>query len=806
MDSTFTRAFRLSLTNIQNSYIKWIILFGVLITLSIAQLNNKLFFHTSVEILSVLLGYTILLLVFSIPQVAAKPFFRLTAYGYFWVSNLDLLHALTFEGMGIFQNGTTNVSVQFWIVARFLETLTLLGGGFLLYSQQFTKKQIDQVFWLFFAIFGLGSVSIYFFSFFPTVFIPGSGLTSFKIGTELLLCAVLVFTIEFYRRADDKSIKKNIIIAICFTIAAELLFTLYHGPKAFAVQAGHFLKLVSIYFIYQALVQEGILNKINSLTKIAEASENKLDKLISEAGDMIFSTDKEGNILDVNYKVTSSTKLETPQILGQSIFSFLNLSSEQQNSFMNSSHLNTPIKTQFATNSGNISVSLNLIENRTEDLETQFYFILRDITSQVLAENHTHILLARQKVINRILNKTLEEAPLNKLFEDILDIFTHSHLPQFLPQASIYLVDEEEKYLKLACCRFTSEFQQPECDGVELENCLCPNTTDPTQIINQCCTMDKTFLNEGDTVSHEHCCIPCQLNDELLGVFKLHVKKGHSFDSDEKLFLKSISDAITMLLMRKRHQSDKEDMQAQFSHTAKLATVGTLASNIAHDISNPLTMLLGYSRQLFKVKQNFKEEEQTKIELIDQYARRIKEISQNLITTVRTKTELKKEQIHLNDSIKKSLLLIERSIQQRGIELEIDLSDHLPRIWGYPGQVESIMQNLLSNAIDAIMEKESPDKKIIIKTSANLEDETLELLFIDNGIGMSDETLSRLYIPFFTTKPEGKGTGLGMGIIIEILKSMKGTIQTESELNQGTQFIISFPISKESSNEKSEHA
>ena len=134
-------------------------------------------------------------------------------------------------------------------------------------------------------------------------------------------------------------------------------------------------------------------------------------------------------------------------------------------------------------------------------------------------------------------------------------------------------------------------------------------------------------------------------------------------------------------------------------------------------------------------------------------------------------------------------------IENHGIDLVLDLSDALPKVWGHP--LEQVVLNLLSNARDTVderaeMEGAGYDKRIQIRTHADNDAVVVEVE--DNGIGMDEATRQRLFEPFFTTKDADRGTGLGLSIIYAIVRNHDGQIAVESEQGVGTTFRVMLPV------------
>jgi len=229
-------------------------------------------------------------------------------------------------------------------------------------------------------------------------------------------------------------------------------------------------------------------------------------------------------------------------------------------------------------------------------------------------------------------------------------------------------------------------------------------------------------------------------------------------------------------------QKEMEKLQKQLLQSDKLATIGTLAAGVAHEINNPLGNISLYAQILLKktTDKNIKE----KLTVIDDEANRAAHIVKDLLDFARN-SELKLCQIDINNEISKVLSIM--SHQLRDIKVET-LFEPLPLIAGDCVRIQQVIMNLLKNSIQSITE----NGEIIIKTKAK--QEQVEISISDNGCGISEENIDKIFDPFFTTKERTDGTGLGLSICYGIIKRHKGSIDVESELEKGTTFKIKLPV------------
>lgn len=246
-------------------------------------------------------------------------------------------------------------------------------------------------------------------------------------------------------------------------------------------------------------------------------------------------------------------------------------------------------------------------------------------------------------------------------------------------------------------------------------------------------------------------------------------------------------------------------VQSQLFQTSKLATLGEMAAGLAHELNQPLAGMSLCTTNMKKLKQRDLLSDTEIDETIENIEGLIKRMSK-VIVHIRTfaRQDLQKfKPTNVNESAENALNLMEEQLRLNDIELIRNFDLNIPQIIGEPYQIEQIVINALSNAKDALAQKEISDhnklhvwrKKIEIKTS--LVNQWACIDIIDNGIGMSKAVKEKIFEPFYTTKEVGKATGLGLSISYGIIESHKGRIDVSSEEGKGTTLSIKLPISTE---------
>ena len=247
-----------------------------------------------------------------------------------------------------------------------------------------------------------------------------------------------------------------------------------------------------------------------------------------------------------------------------------------------------------------------------------------------------------------------------------------------------------------------------------------------------------------------------------------------------------------------RADQEKERMNEQVIQSGKLASVGELAAGIAHEINNPVAIMVeeaGWIGDLLE------EEEFSQSENLDEFERalqqirtqgqRCKQITHKLLSFAR-KTDPRAQDVQVNDLVAELVELSAQRAKYAKVTINSHLKEGLPFLQASPSELQQVLLNLINNAIDA-MEKTGG----ILNIGTRLEGANFIIEVSDNGPGIPDANLEKIFDPFFTTKPVGKGTGLGLSICYGIVKKMGGEIEVRSLLGEGTAFRVSIPLPKD---------
>ena len=245
---------------------------------------------------------------------------------------------------------------------------------------------------------------------------------------------------------------------------------------------------------------------------------------------------------------------------------------------------------------------------------------------------------------------------------------------------------------------------------------------------------------------------------------------------------------------------EKEMMNKQVIETGKLASVGELAAGIAHEINNPVAIMVeeaGWIGDLLEEEEFGKSENldefQRALKQINTQGKRCKEITHKLLSFAR-KTDSRIQAVSVNELIEDVVGLSAQRARYSNVELRTNLQNDLPAIQASLSEMQQVFLNLINNALDE-MEKDGGTIEMISK----MEDNQVIVDIADTGPGIPRANLARIFDPFFTTKPVGKGTGLGLSICYGIINKMGGEIDVRSSVGLGTTFSIRIPVANKDS-------
>ena len=311
--------------------------------------------------------------------------------------------------------------------------------------------------------------------------------------------------------------------------------------------------------------------------------------------------------------------------------------------------------------------------------------------------------------------------------------------------------------------------------------------------------------------------VPLFHADEFIGELALFTNEPHAWTREEQDFVQAIGDQVAVAIKQSKlywdlaEQKDRlsdaldevQRKEQQLIQSEKMASLGQLVAGVAHELNNPISIVYGFlgqvGRRLSMLREQLERgrtiEGEVFVELDDMLSRSKEGAlrTKNIVSDLRTFSRLDEAEfkdVDLHAGLESTLHLLEHRLSDR-ITVHRDYGD-LPPVACYAGQMNQVFMNLLSNAIDAI-EHKGGKGDIYVRTWI-LEDETGEarvaVSIRDTGSGIAPDKVNRVFDPFFTSKPVGEGTGLGLSVSHGIVTKHSGTIQVESEPGRGSTFTV----------------
>jgi two-component system NtrC family sensor kinase len=236
--------------------------------------------------------------------------------------------------------------------------------------------------------------------------------------------------------------------------------------------------------------------------------------------------------------------------------------------------------------------------------------------------------------------------------------------------------------------------------------------------------------------------------------------------------------------------TERKLIEEQLIQSEKMAAVGQLVSGVAHDLNNPITSIAGVADLLIN-RDTSSPSDLEHFKMIHEQAERASHIVRNLLTFAR-KDPVEASHADVNDIATRSAALINHDMKLREVEFELDLAESHPRVRGDRHELQQVVLNLLTNAIQAVAENPAGLPRRV-KLSTQLQDGQVILEVSDTGPGIDEKLLPQIFLPFVTTKPAGEGTGLGLSIAFRIVQSHNGKIEAQPRPGRGMAMVVTLP-------------
>ncbi len=281
---------------------------------------------------------------------------------------------------------------------------------------------------------------------------------------------------------------------------------------------------------------------------------------------------------------------------------------------------------------------------------------------------------------------------------------------------------------------------------------------------------------------------------EVIYEYNSEEDRKKTFLDEEHSLLNAIAREVALIVERREAEEANRKLQEQLRHADRLATIGQLSAGVAHELNEPIGSILGFA-QLAQKSPQLPSDINRDLNMIIASGLHAREVIKKLMLFAR-QTPANKVEVNLDELIEDSMFFLEARCRKANIAINHVHSIKPPIIIADTSQFRQVIVNLMVNAIQAM-----PDGgQLIIKTTAD--DNDVKLIVKDTGKGIKEDNIKKIFMPFFTTKDVGQGTGLGLAVVHGILTAHNADIYVDSIVNKGTTFIISIPLNSKENKEE----
>ena len=292
----------------------WLVLCG---SLYLTSRYNYLLFHVIAETFSIVIACSLFLIAWNTRHLTKNNYILFLSIALLFAGIVDFVHTLAFRGMGIFRGFDANLPTQLWIIARYMQSLSLLAATWFIDRKLYPRTALG----VYLLVTLLLLTAVFSGTLFPACFIEGTGLTPFKIASEYLICGILVVALLLLvrrREAFDPRILRLLVWSILCTIVSELAFTVYVSVYDLSNLIGHYFKIFAFYLVYKAIIATGLEQPYSLLLFDVQKQREELQTIIDSSPIMIFYKDRENRFIRVSKALAEAVGLSKQEIEGKS--------------------------------------------------------------------------------------------------------------------------------------------------------------------------------------------------------------------------------------------------------------------------------------------------------------------------------------------------------------------------------------------------------------------------------------------------------------------------------------------------------
>ena len=758
-------------------------LFGLVLLklFPVIEIPDYLAIHTLLELIAIAVSVMVFALAWSLRDKRDSCHRTLLGVGFLAVCLIDLAHTFSYPGMpALVTPSGPEKAINFWLAGRLVTACVLLiaaiipGGNwrsFPSYTALMAALGIAGGIWW---------IGLFHEDWLPPTFVAGAGLTSFKVAVEyvvvgLFVLAAGIFFVNGYRARGTKRMWLG---AAAWVLAlAELYFTVYSTTSDVFNLLGHVYKVYAYYLVYHAIFAAGVAAPYREL----ELEQTWLESLLSSIPNPVWLKDPDGAYVACNVASKAITGREQADVVGKTDYELFDR--EHAELFRENDLL--------ALSGGKVNINREWIDtaaagNRLfETAKTPVRSpdgtllgvlgIAHDITDQqAVAENLRQLTVSLEREIAERREAQARLTIVNQRYDAVIRAMP---IPLMVvsPQGDILSWNEAAyRSFGYAEADMLSGSGRALFSGVSAE--VFDDALRAAEPSNQFQGIEVTCRHKDGRD------VPALLYQSAV---------------------RSAAGSILAIVFAIEDVSERRSIEAQLRQSQKMEAVGQLTAGIAHDFNNILAVVVGNLDMLLDDEAPPDKARALVRSALDASLRGAA-MTQRLLAYSR-KQPLEPTVIDLNQLLLNEVTLLTRSLEE-SVSVDVDVADHLWNVRADASRLQDAILNLALNARDAMPKggtltirarNASLDDAFTARRPETVPGDYVELSVSDTGIGMSSELLEQATEPFFTTKPVGQGSGLGLSMVYGFVKQSGGHLDIESQAGKGTKVTIYLPRAAE---------